>query len=187
MECLDNLGTLYKIKPRGDRGLCKVIHRTEIKFIPKGAESRWAGATRNQVTEVEAACDPPLVADTGYHTWTGNMEGPNQVEPEENGLWTLSITPANPPILRDHDQPTSHQSAGLPSVSSDVSPPPPPVEPVMTPPIELDLQTDPDPSDLDSLPVQPPDDVAVGSVPRRSSRCTAGQHSNPYHLPLSVA
>lgn len=187
MECLDDVGTLYKIKPWGEGGPCKVIHRTEIKPVPKGAESRWAGATRNQVTEAEAACHPSLAADMGHYTEARNMVEPYQTELEEDGLWEVSITPAGPAMSRNHDPPTSHRGADLPSVSSNASPPPAPVAPVTSPLVERELQRDPNPLDLDPPSLHPLASITESTTLRRSSRCTAGKHSNPYHLPQSAS
>lgn len=36
MECLDDVGTLYRVQQQNDVGIVKVIHRSELRVLPEG-------------------------------------------------------------------------------------------------------------------------------------------------------
>ena len=176
LECLDQVGTLYKVKPLGEAGPFKVIHLTELKPLPGGQ-----------------ACTSP----------SAHMEAPGQEEPDESGLLRLEIAHTRPSTMRNLayssvvtdnlDPPPIVRNESLPTdpiLASNISPPP--VAPSLIPPTEEEWgralrRLDP----LGPPPVQRLDCSALNPTPdptlKRSSRHTAGQHSNPYHLPQSAS
>ncbi|XP_041935239.1 uncharacterized protein LOC121697664 [Alosa sapidissima] len=195
LECLDEVGTLYKIKPLGDGGPCKVLHRTEIKPVPGGTEGRQTEAIHHPPPVHGAVGTPSLVADATHPPSPTYREVTTPDDSEDDSIWRVSITSARPSTIGSHDPLPGLRGESLPSGStraSNASPPLPPVEQLVIPPTEGELGMDPmSPEPVDSPPVQasgsPARSPILMSTLRRSRRCTAGQHSNPFHLPQSAS
>lgn len=188
IECLDEVGTLYKIKPQKDDGPCKVIHRTEIKPVPRRTEAPQDGDTPRPSLVTGLACSSPPAVHAVRHPVPPITETTCPHESEEADLWRMptqatSWLPA----------PQGNQQPG-PSLSSNAIPPSPQIEPPTTPPTEGRVDRPPDPSEslnpVESPPLPAPTGMASDLAPtppfRRSSRSTAGQHHNPFNLPQSA-
>ena len=73
VECMDGIGTLYKIKPQGKEGPNRTIHRTELKQVPTGQHS--------------ASCPAPVVQELQED----DQRRQGQDDPEVGGQLRVAI------------------------------------------------------------------------------------------------
>ena len=176
VDVLDDHGRVYRIQPADGQGLAKQVHRSELRQAPPG------------LLPPAAAPAKPLAAP---------VVPPAELAPVDDellppGCWAwIEETP--PPLPRAAPPPPARPGSVGPPAPGSPGPgaptgPGPDLSPVSaSPPPEggrVDLAPpSPIPVGLGGGPraCEPP----VGS-PRRPVRSTAGQHSNPHHLPRSA-
>lgn len=145
VNCLDDKGKVYKIKPFNKSGPEKNVSRAEIKVYP-------------------AACTvPPSLESPESHIPTVSPGTSMLEEESEMG----SVIMINWPRL---GQQSTSESQNMTDITSTCTPVPPLEAPVITPVHSETPSTSSSPS----------------SQTRRSTRATAGQHSNPFNLPRSA-
>ena len=165
VECLDNVGTVYKIQSRNNPEQQKNVHRSQIRPITE------RGALVSEPLTLPPSPSPtddfpPLGCETedddiNNSFSSGFVTLPNV--PPQNQYNSHPITEWEP----DPDSPPPDTGA----VSNQESP-------------EL-LENSLHPTGRSEITMQPLEPQVA--VVRRSNRPTAGQHSNPFHLPLPLA
>lgn len=105
LECLDGVGTLYKVRPLGEQGPGKVLHRAELKPAPCRLED-YPSAVRPVVTPqppMTAARCPGALAPAG---------SPTPTEPEDD-VWAVAVTP--PSLFPFHGNVSPANTRAVPS------------------------------------------------------------------------
>ena len=179
VKCLDDVGRVYKIQSRNNPEQQKNVHRSQIRpitekgalvseplTVPHGAlvsEPLTVPHSPSQLDDM-----PPLESsleedsDCSFVTFPRdspqNQGDPGQRETTQRIEWEPD--PMSPP-----------QDTGARSIQEPPEPPEPP-------------GNSPLPRGGSETPPQSPEPALV---PRRSHRTTAGQHSNPFNLPLPLA
>lgn len=181
VDCMDDIGTLYRVKPYGEEGPYRTMHRTELKLVPTGQSSASHPEPAVLLQEDERGEQGPGNSDAGnqlrvaiVHTRT-NAQGlssphclgltldhappcsedvPTALSPA-NDIDPIGATPLN-------SAPANH-TAG-PELAQSITG----AGPSIVQPLELRIDPDPIPSH------------------RRSTRSTAGQHPKPFRLPQSA-
>ncbi|KAL2098414.1 hypothetical protein ACEWY4_007621 [Coilia grayii] len=165
VRCLDGVGRVYTIRPHQGEGPERNVHRAELWVIPSEPVQATRGFDKRQA---QVTPDPK-----------------GREEEEEEADSVVVAVPLGSRRMAVTSQMDPHTPPGLPTPptpggarSTSASPVPvgtfsePPGSPPLTPALVQ-------PSSIASSP--PPE----GQV-RRTTRQTAGQHSNPHHLPQSA-
>ncbi|KAK7161090.1 hypothetical protein R3I94_003925 [Phoxinus phoxinus] len=175
VTCNDEVGTLYKIRPQGKDGPIKIMHRSELKLVPHGTE--------RPVQPIRRVSFSSFGPDSDASTEEPEVES----QPQVAVVYTRvgAQVDASPQLLDNCislAQPTRDRS---------------PVRSIREPTgVQFQAITEEQESDLVSnvdVPVECPVDQSVGQPEetspslRRSTRRTAGQHQNPFHLSQSLA
>lgn len=203
LECLDDVGTLYRVKPQSGQGPEKVFHRAELKPVSGEPNSR-APTTIEESPTVPLVSDSPLRGTGSSPSATISVRpctrGPREMldseDSEQDCPWIITTIPARPASVEGAPRsgPLNPTDTGPPPSWSPrpeiplsdpyqtTSASPPPVEHPLTPLPSNGLAAV-RPMDM---PPQQSRDHALPSF-RRSACSSAGQHSNPHHLPRPVS
>lgn len=161
VENIDKEGRVYKIRPRDSTGPEKHLNRAELRVVPPAGSSMLR--TQNQpLPDPGLFNDPPrqLDSDTVEEDDSGSEQILFRMEPEGQRGWApshIALELASNIENTDSCNPGSPQSAV--DSAQEVSP---------------------------NNNVQAVDIIEPSVVQRRPKRSTAGQHTNPFHLPRSV-
>lgn len=113
IECLNQVGTLYRLKPYGEDGPCKVVHRNEIKPLPRGVKvgqdvppaSQPVGGLPYILTPSPHAAPYPELRRT---------EAPSPDDAGDEDLWRLSVPQSLPHLAGVPCPPATAHTAPYP-------------------------------------------------------------------------
>lgn len=169
VTCTDKVGTLYKIKPRGNDGPVKVMHRSELKLVPH--------STDGPGQPIRNCSSPSPSPSNELSSGDSEVGSPPQV----------AVVYSRAGAQVDFSPQTSGHGVSVAGITRDSSP----IRCIREP---IGVTTPEQESDLDNVdnvecPLDQPVGQPVVTSPslRRSTRRTAGQHPNPFHLPQAVA
>lgn len=182
VECLDGVGTVYKIRQRDNVGSEKIVHRSDLRVLPEGCVLIENG-------NAEGSCTF-LVEPQGEDSQQVQLEEEQEVTDDELGVYVIREKGVDPVVaINLLAPPSGEQTRGTPGL---------PVlgrEPLSI--VEQDGPQESGQSSLEELRVEPScssqnsleqyfDQEQQEQSLRRSVRTTAGQHSNPFNLPRPV-
>lgn len=191
VRCLDEVGTLYKIRPRGEQGPERNIHRQELRPLP--SELFSLPATAGDLPSTSG------MRDLGIEDPQASASQ-SSVEEEDDLVQLVAVHPLHvdmPPVPASSRAADVEEEDDLVQLAADVPPhvdtPPGPASSLAAEP-QSPVSGQPDTIDSASEEgagsVQGDDETptAPGDMPvlRRTTRTTAGYHPNPHNLPCTT-